>query len=67
MNPDPNLLIDALGGTRAVAALCQVNDSAVSQWRRDGIPQARLMFLRLARPRVFKRLASEGPAKSRAA
>jgi hypothetical protein len=47
-------LIDALGGTGAVAKLCDVLPSAVSQWRTDGIPRARLMYLRVVRPDVFK-------------
>ena len=47
-------IIDALGGTSKVATLCKVSTAAVSQWRADGIPQARLMFLELARPEVFK-------------
>ena len=50
---DAGKIIDSLGGTNAVAELCKVTPQAVSQWRDDGIPQARLMFLRLARPDVF--------------
>lgn len=50
---DPGILIDRLGGTNAVAALCEVTPQAVSQWREDGIPNARLMFLKLARPDAF--------------
>lgn len=50
---DANKIIDGLGGTNAVAELCQVTPQAVSQWRDDGIPPARLMFLRLARPDIF--------------
>lgn len=46
-------IIDALGGTAKVAMLCRVSMAAVSQWRADGIPQARRMFLELARPDVF--------------
>jgi hypothetical protein len=46
-------IIDALGGTAKVAALCEVSPAAVSQWRENGIPKSRLMFLRLARPEVF--------------
>ena len=46
-------LIDALGGTAKVAVLCKVSMAAVSQWRDDGIPSARRMFLELARPDVF--------------
>lgn len=48
-----NSIIDSLGGTNAVALLCKVSPQAVSQWREDGIPKARLMFLELARPDVF--------------
>ena len=46
-------IIDALGGTSETARICQVKDPSVSEWRRNGIPRARLMFLKLARPEVF--------------
>lgn len=46
-------IIDALGGTAEVARLCEVEMAAVSQWRHNGIPSARLMFLKLARPDLF--------------
>ncbi|OJA74500.1 hypothetical protein BGV72_24410 [Burkholderia ubonensis] len=49
-DPIADLIIDGLGGTKSVAELCQCTDSAVSQWRHDGVPRARLSFLRLARP-----------------
>lgn len=45
--------IDILGGSAAVARLCQVRSQAVSQWRRRGIPPARLAYLRLLRPEAF--------------
>lgn len=50
---DTEKIIEALGGTGAVAKLCEVTDGAVSQWRYNGIPRARLMFLRVIRPDVF--------------
>ncbi|MGV8865541.1 MAG: Cro/CI family transcriptional regulator [Janthinobacterium svalbardensis] len=50
---DTKTIIKKLGGGVKVAALCQVSPAAVSQWSRNGIPNARLMFLRLARPEVF--------------
>jgi hypothetical protein len=56
MNPkttEHSRIIDAIGGTGEVAKLCEVLPSAVSQWRTDGIPRARLMYLRLIRPDVF--------------
>lgn len=47
-------IIDALGGTCAVAELCGIKPPSVSEWKeRNEIPKARLMFLRLARPDAF--------------
>ena len=46
-------IIDRLGGTTAVATLCDVTTGAVSQWRHDGIPRERLMYLRAVRPNEF--------------
>ena len=37
----PSALIDALGGTAALAARLGVGRSAVSNWRREGIPRSR--------------------------
>lgn len=56
MRMDNNSIIDALGGTSEVAKMCEVTPGAVSQWRDDGIPRARLMYLELLRPDVFKKL-----------
>lgn len=53
---DANRIIDALGGTSAVADKCEVTTGAVAQWRTNGIPKARLMFLRLAYPDKFAEL-----------
>lgn len=51
--PTANEVIDALGGTAAVARLCEIRPPSVSEWRRSGIPQARLMYLRAIRPAAF--------------
>lgn len=51
---DPNLIIDRLGGTHAVARLFGIKPPSVSGWRHDGIPAARMQYLALARPDVFK-------------
>jgi hypothetical protein len=51
---DANKIIDDLGGTNAVAALCDIKPASVSQWRTDGIPHARLMYLKLLKPEVFE-------------
>lgn len=39
-------VISALGGTTEVSRICVVQSAAVSQWKKNGIPRARLMFLR---------------------
>lgn len=36
---DPNTLIDRFGGTKAAAAIFGVVPSAVSNWRKHGIPR----------------------------
>lgn len=59
----PDEIIDALGGTSKTARLCGVKDPSVSEWRKEGIPPARLMFLRLARPKVFDSLEADRTAK----
>lgn len=64
---DNSKIIDAIGGTSAVAELCDVTPGAVSQWRHDGIPSARLMFLKLARPDVFEKLGAGGTAEKEVA
>lgn len=51
---DPNTIIDRLGGTSETARLCEVQPASVSEWRTNGIPKARLMYLRAAKPEVFE-------------
>lgn len=46
MNSQATKVIDALGGTAAVARLFEVAMPSVSDWKKDGIPAARMMFLR---------------------
>ena len=38
-------IIDLLGGTSRVAKMCKVATTAVTQWRKNGIPADRFMFL----------------------
>lgn len=52
-NITPSALIDRLGGTTAVAKMCDLKPPSVSEWRKAGIPKPWLKFLRLARPDVF--------------
>lgn len=53
MNMTPSQIIDAFGGTTKVAALCQIRTPSVSEWKRTGIPKARLLYLKLLRPDLF--------------
>lgn len=46
--------IERMGGTSAVARLCEIAPASVSEWKRTGIPSARLQYLRLARPDAFR-------------
>jgi len=62
MDIEANTVIDNLGGTGATARLCNTSPGAVSQWRRDGIPQARMMYLKLARPDVFEKVGASDTA-----
>ena len=50
---DAKEIIRLIGGTAKTAELCNVTQGAVSQWIKNGIPESRLMFLKLARPDVF--------------
>ncbi|PYD05917.1 hypothetical protein DND90_21490 [Pseudomonas syringae pv. maculicola] len=59
-----SVIIEALGGTFRVAELCEVRPPSVSDWKKHGIPRARMMFLRVARPEVFKALDEETEKRS---
>lgn len=59
-------LIDAAGGTGAVAKLCDIKPPSVSGWRNEGIPKAQRKFLALALPHldwqplvIFEAIAKE--------
>ena len=46
-------IIDQLGGTAAVARLCEIKPSSVSEWKaRNVIPKAQMKYLMLLRPDV---------------
>ncbi len=64
MRMDDSNLIDKLGGTAEVAKLCEVSPAAVSQWRTDGIPRARRMFLKVIRPEAFEDENNENKKKA---
>lgn len=63
MTSNASILIDGLGGTSVVAALCQVEPPSVSEWRRNGIPRARLLYLQAlaeSRDDIAKALSAAG-------
>jgi hypothetical protein len=47
METAASILIDALGGTTAVARMTDAPVSTVHSWRKNGIPRSRLAHLRL--------------------
>ncbi len=58
--PTASEIIDRLGGTFAVAKLFNLAPPSVSEWKaKEKIPEARMMFLRLARPDVFSSVQCE--------
>lgn len=61
-----NDIIDLLGGTSAVARLCEVSPQAISQWRASGIPKPWEKYLRAVKPEVFSSRDSAESAKDAA-
>lgn len=51
---DPKTIINNLGGTAAVARLFGIKPPSVSEWKRNGIPSARMQYIALARPDALK-------------
>lgn len=62
LNQQACRIIDLIGGTSATARLCNVEPPSVTEWKKNGIPNARLMFLKLARPDVFSEIALQDSA-----
>lgn len=48
MNAPATKIISALGGTAAVARMFGLTMPSVSDWKRDGIPKTRMMYLQAA-------------------
>jgi DNA-binding transcriptional regulator YdaS (Cro superfamily) len=54
MDQNVSGIVEQFGGTSALAALCEVEPSAVSQWKANNhIPKAHVKFLRMHRPDLF--------------
>jgi hypothetical protein len=54
MDKTASQIIDKLGGTFAVATLCDISAQAVCNWRTKGIPKPWRMYLKVVRPEVFE-------------
>lgn len=52
-------LIDMLGGTSRVAKIFNVKMPTVSYWRKNGIPEARMMYLEVKYKSVIKKFREE--------
>lgn len=63
MNQIANIVIDRLGGTTAVAKICDCKPPSVAEWRTNGIPKARLQFLKVVHPEAFADIATPQPAE----
>jgi hypothetical protein len=50
MNTHATKIIEALGDTAEVARLFDVRMPSVSEWKKTGIPKARMMYLKVAHP-----------------
>ena len=54
MNLHADMTIEALGGTAAVSRLFGISMPSVSGWKQDGIPPARVMYLKVAHKKILK-------------
>lgn len=61
MNEEANRIIDAAGGTTAVARRFELTTGAVSQWRDNGIPKPWMRVFKAEMPEIFQ----EPPPPSR--
>lgn len=59
MKPDPNIVIERLGGTCAAARFFEISPAAVTDWRHKGVPKARVLHLKAVRPDVLQEQPEE--------
>lgn len=65
MNPHATQIIKALGDTAAVARLFGIAMSSVSDWKKQGIPPARLMYLKAVHKKKLTGIDLKSAATSR--
>ena len=61
---DSNLIIDRLGGTTAAARFFEVKAPSVSEWRKTGLPRARLMYVRAMHPDIYAEAEKVGAGEA---
>ena len=69
MNPHATKIIEALGDTAEVARLFDVRMPSVSDWKKHGIPRARMMYLKVAQTQALEGVdldAATAPARGEA-
>ena len=52
-------LIDLLGGTTVVADMFNIKKPSVSAWRKNGIPDARMMYLEIRYKNIIRKFREE--------
>lgn len=60
-------VIEALGDTAEVARMFEVRMPSVSDWKRTGIPRARMLYIRAVRPDVLEGIDVEAATSGEAA
>ena len=59
MKPTASEVIDALGGTGKVAVLFELSPTAISLWRKRGIPKSHMRWIMLKRKKLMAKLFGE--------
>ena len=54
MNHQATEIIEALGGTAEVSRIFSLSMPSVSDWKKTGIPKARMMFLEVAHAEALR-------------
>lgn len=53
MNTQATQIIERLGDTAEVARMFEIRMPSVSDWKKSGIPKARMMLIKAVRPEVL--------------
>lgn len=53
MNTQATTVVERLGDTAEVARMFEVRMPSVSEWKKSGIPKARMMFIKAVHPEAL--------------